>query len=174
MNSINSKYFFFNSSAAFLLCFLFHFNAPAQSFADRCAGKWKGVMDIYLKNKKINEVAVILDVSKKNDSTWKWTTSYLSKDKPLVKDYNLIAQPGSNIFKTDEGDGVVLLNYLFNNKLYSVFETHGVMLTSFYEMIDDSTLLFEVTSGSKMNNEGEVINYSVNNLQRVIFKKENK
>ena len=70
---------------------------------------------------------------------------------------------------TDEGDGIELENYLFNNKLYNVFETEGIMLTSSYEFINEN-LVFEVTSGKKMESSNkDVINYSVLNLQRVVF-----
>ncbi len=63
------------------------------------------------------------------------------------------------------------MDYLFNNKLYSIFETQGVFLTSSYEL-RDKDLIFEVTSGKKTSTTDQQINnYSVDNLQRVIFKK---
>jgi hypothetical protein len=62
------------------------------------------------------------------------------------------------------------MDYYFIIKLYSVFDTLGVMLTSSYEL-KDNQLIFEVTSGKKIEENKEVINYSVLNLQRVIFKK---
>jgi hypothetical protein len=73
-------------------------------------------------------------------------------------------------YVTDEGNGIELMDYYFNNKLYSVFETHGVMLTSSYEL-QGNQLIFEVSSGKKLDENKEVNNYSVLNLQRVIFKR---
>lgn len=35
-----------------------------------------------------------------------------------------------NIYVTDKGDGVELLDYLIENRLYSIFETNGVFLTT--------------------------------------------
>ena len=43
------------------------------------------------------------------------------------------------------------------------------MLTSSYELQGDQ-LIFEVTSGRKIEDKNEVTNYSVLNLQRVVFK----
>jgi len=66
---------------------------------------------------------------------------------PAVKDYTLILNdPATNAYSTDEGDGVVLKDYLFDQKLYSVFETQSILLTSSYELMGDQ-LIFEVTSG---------------------------
>lgn len=90
----------------------------------------------------------------------------------MVKDYLLrLSEEGKNIYILDEGDGVELQEYLFGNKLYSLFETNDILLTSSYELIDDK-LIFEVTSGKRTEQTKSVQNYSVNFLQRVIFKRE--
>jgi hypothetical protein len=73
---------------------------------------------------------------------------------------------------TDEGGGLELTDYLVGNKLYSVFETGGFLLTSSYELLGDH-LIFEVTSGKKETaTHSEVATYATDNLQRVIFEKE--
>lgn len=143
-----------------------------ENFANKCIGKWEGMMYIYGKGQLRDSVPVELLVQKTNqDTVWKWKTSYLSKTMPAVKDYNLILKDSkSQTYATDEGDGIQLMDYQFNNKLYSVFETHGVMLTSSYEL-QGNQLIFEVSSGKKFEDKKEVTNYSVLNLQRVVFKK---
>ena len=143
-----------------------------ENFANKCIGKWEGMMYIYGKGPLRDSVPVELLVQKTNqDTVWKWKTSYLSKTMPAVKDYNLILKDSkSQTYATDEGDGIQLMDYQFNNKLYSVFETHGVMLTSSYEL-QGNQLIFEVSSGKKFEDKKEVTNYSVLNLQRVVFKK---
>ena len=91
----------------------------------------------------------------------------------MVKDYVLRTRDAAKgLYLTDEGGGVELMDYLFGNKLYSVFETSNIVLTATYELRSPNELVFEVTSGKKVS-EGspDVINYSVDNLQRVIFKK---
>lgn len=148
-------------------------NSFAQThFASVCEGKWAGVMYLYAKGQIKDSVPVELLVQKTSISgTWIWKTNYLSSTYPMVKNYKLVLMDSaSQVYTTDEGDGVVLWNYLFNNKLYSVFEVQGVTLTSSYEVNGDQ-LIFEVTSGKKLEGKGEVTNYSVLNLQRVVFKK---
>jgi hypothetical protein len=91
---------------------------------------------------------------------------------PMTKDYILrLPDPTKNKYITDEGDGVELTDYLYGSKLYSIFETHEVFLTSTYELYGKE-LIFEVTSGKKESGMHPEINtYSTDNLQRVVFKK---
>lgn len=154
-----------------LTCFVLSLQAQ-ENFANKCVGKWEGMMYIYGKGQLRDSVPVELLVQKTNlDTVWKWKTSYLSKTMPAVKDYNLILKDvKSQTYATDEGRGIELMDYQFNNKLYSVFETHGVMLTSSYELLGNQ-LIFEVSSGKKLDDNKEVNNYSVLNLQRVVFKR---
>ncbi len=143
------------------------------AFGDKCIGNWKGTMYLYGKGQLRDSVPVQLTVQKTAiPNTWSWKTSYLSKTMPAVKDYQLVLKDAAtNTYVTDEGDGVILKDYLFQNKLYNVFETQGIFLTSSYELIDDK-LIFEVTSGKKLDEENKgVTNYSVTSLQRVIFRK---
>jgi hypothetical protein len=105
--------------------------------------------------------------------TWVWKTNYLSNKNPIEKNYKLVLKDtASQTYLIDEGEGVELWSYYFINKLYSVFETHDVMLTSSYELQGDD-LIFEVTSGKKIEDRKEVNNYSVLGLQRVVFKRGN-
>jgi hypothetical protein len=159
-------------SLIIFICF-FYSNVNAQEhFADKCVGKWEGIMYIYGKGQLRDSVPVELIVQKTTiPETWIWKTSYLSKTTPMEKNYKLVLKDASTqTYITDEGDGVELWDYCLNNKLYSVFETHDVMLTSSYELQGDQ-LIFEVTSGKKIEEKKEVTNYSVLNLQRVVFKK---
>lgn len=150
-----------------------HGSIHAQGFfADKCVGKWEGIMYLYGKGQLRDSVPVQLLVEKTSlPGTWTWKTSYLSKTNPMEKNYRLILKDtATQTYHTDEGDGVVLIDYYFNNKLYSVFETHDVMLTSSYEL-QGGQLIFEVTSGKKFEENNGVTNYSVLNLQRVVFRK---
>jgi hypothetical protein len=120
-----------------------------------------------------DSVEVRLTVAKtdKPDS-WTWKTEYLSVKMPMVKDYILRLKDASkNTYITDEGNGIELDDYLFANKLYCVFETSNIILTSTYELRGNE-LIFEVTSGKKgvVGNQ-EVVNYPVENLQRVVFRR---
>ena len=89
----------------------------------------------------------------------------------MVKDYKLvISDIGKGVFKTDEGDGIFLIDYLFGNKLYSVFETQGILLTSTYEWLGNQ-IIFEVTSGKELQTTNGVKSYSVLNLQKAVLRK---
>ena len=152
------------------------YNQPVQaqvSFGDRCIGSWEGMMYIYNKGTLKDSVSVRLTVQKANTSnTWTWKTEYLSAKLPMTKDYILrLPDPSTNKYITDEGDGIELTDYLYGNKLYSIFETHDVFLTSTYEL-HDKELIFEVISGKKeASTHPEINTYSTDNLQRVVLKK---
>lgn len=146
------------------------FSVHAQDkFPDKCLGQWTGKMYMYNQGLLRDSVDVILTIKAIDATTWVWKTEYLSKKLPMVKDYKLRFVE-NNVFITDEGDGIELLNYQFENKLYSTFETHGIYLTANYELINDK-LKFEVTSGKKKNDTNSVVNYSTDNIQSIIFSK---
>ena len=91
----------------------------------------------------------------------------------MVKDYKLVISDASKgVFKTDEGDGIFLIDYLFENKLYSVFVTQGILLTSTYEWLGNQ-IIFEVTSGKELQTTNSVKSYSVLNLQKAVLRKMN-
>ncbi len=144
-----------------------------QPFPEQCIGTWKGMMHIYAYGNLRDSVQVELNVVKIDDNSWKWRTDYLSEKMPVTKDYLMRLDPKSaNTFLLDEGDGIVLTNYLTGSKLYSNFETEGILLGSSYEFIGGN-LVFEVTSGKKLNEaeESGVTNFSVDFVQRVVLKK---
>jgi hypothetical protein len=144
-------------------------------FPNKCIGNWKGIMKIYSKGVLKDTVTVLLTIKKQTDTSWMWKTQYVSTKMPVTKNYLLrLKDRLNNVYVTDEGDGIELKGYLFENKLYNVFETEGIMLTSFYEL-REKQLYFEVTSGKKIvENTKEVINFSVANVQKLILKKVNK
>ena len=169
-NSI--KKLIFTSSYIFLSSTCMNLSAQ-ENFAVKCEGKWKGTMYMYGKGQIRDSVPVELFVQKTSlPHTWVWKTNYLSNKNPMEKNYKLeLKDTASQTYLIDEGDGIELWSYYFNNKPYSVFETHDVMLTSSYEL-QGNELIFEVTSGKKIEDRKEVTNYSVLSLQRVVFKRE--
>lgn len=145
----------------------------AQSFPDKCMGTWNGIMHMYSRGTLKDSVKVILTVAKTNQpNEWSWKTEYVSAKFPMTKDYVLrLKDAEKNTYVTDEKNGIELMDYLIGNKLYSIFETQEIFLTSSYELSDDE-LIFEVTSGKKLGTKDQpVINYSVDHLQRVVFKR---
>ena len=173
INYYNIKKLIFTSTYIFLSSICMNLYAQ-EYFADKCEGKWKGTMYIYGKGQIRDSVPVELTVQKTSlPLIWVWKTNYLSNKNPIEKNYKLVLKDAaSQTYLIDEGEGVELWSYYFTNKLYSVFETHDVMLTSSYELQGDD-LIFEVTSGKKIEDRKEVTNYSVLGLQRVVFKRGN-
>lgn len=158
-----------------IVFFLFtSFAVQSQNhFPDKCIGIWKGTMMIYGRGILRDSVKVTLTVKKsEKPNEWMWRTEYHSEKMPMTKDYVLrLKDAEKNIYVTDENNGIELQDYLFGNKLYSVFETHGTYLTSSYELTNNE-LIFEVTSGKRIDPNGqEVTNYTVDNLQRVVLKR---
>jgi len=162
------KHLIFISLAFFFL----QANAQQIKISD---GKWKGTLIIWKENKIVDSVPTELTIKTIiKDSVWQWKTEYISAIMPVTKDYSLrVVDKQKGIYITDEGDGIELMNYGFGNKLYSNFETSGVLLSSYYEWIGND-IVFEIASGKKietMSINTEVTNFSVRNLQKVIFKK---
>ena len=160
----------------YALIFLFSFTPifAQASFPEKCLGIWAGTMHIYSRGSLVDSVPIKLNVTRTNaPDTFIWKTEYLSEKFPMVKDYKLvISDAGKGVFKTDEGDGIILMDYLFENKLYSVFETQGILLTSTYEWLGNQ-IIFEVTSGKELQTTNSVKSYSVLNLQKAILRKMN-
>lgn len=144
-------------------------------FGDRCVGRWAGMLFISRQGVVKDSVPVRLTVSPTSSPTaWGWKTEYLSTRQPMTKDYVLrLTDKAKTQYVTDEGDGLLLTETLYGQKLYGVFETQGVLLTSTYELTGN-TLIFEVTSGKKeIAQHPEVTTFSVDNLQRVVFRRIN-
>ena len=156
------------------LCSLATFLANAQLlFPEKCIGQWEGMMRISANGAVRDSVKVVFTVAPISNDSWTWRMEYLSPKQPMVKDYVLkLKDKDKHIYGTDEGDGIELMDYAFGNKLYSVFEIPGVLLTASYELINPNQLVFEVTSGKKTEATGKDIhNYSVSSVQRVVLRK---
>ncbi len=144
-----------------------------KNFQSEIEGTWEGQMSMFKSGKVYDSVDVRLTIKEIPDSNkWIWKTEYLSEKMPIVKDYRLVLKDKEkNIYSFDEGDGIELNTFLFGNKLYSLFETSDIFLTSTYEL-KGNKLIFEVTSGKKIEAESvDVTNYSVDYLQRVEFRR---
>lgn len=143
-------------------------------FPDKCAGIWQGTLHIFQSGSLRDSVPVRFTVQKLDSLSWTWKKEYLSDKRPMVKDYILRLKDASRgVFATDEGDGIELSDQVFGEKMYSVFDVSGQLLTASYELTGGK-LIFEVTSGPKPETaDKEVRNYPVLSLQRAEMKKMN-
>lgn len=162
-------------STGLILFLLFSLNVclAQKHFGEQCEGVWQGKMYMYSFGKLKDSVEVKLTIQKTNNpEVYQWKTDYLSAKWPMTKDYLLKRiDKEKNQYETDEQNGIVLKDYLVDNKLYSFFETEGIYLSSSYEL-QKEYLLFEVTSGKKINTTQGVTNFTVDHVQKVYFKKQ--
>lgn len=140
-----------------------------RNFGLQCVGDWKGTMHIYNEGILTDSIRVVLEVRQQDDSVFRWKMHYLSEKNPMNKDYHLVYKDG-NYYQIDEGYGIKIDAYLFVNRLVSVFEAEGILLTSVYELSKDE-LYFEVSSGTKEESDAEVKSYHVGFLQNVRLKR---
>lgn len=149
------------------------FTAFSQElFPNRCLGQWQGTMHLYYEGILRDSVPLRFTVAPIDSVSWTWRMEYLSDKLPMTKDYILrIKDKQRQVYVTDEGDGIELQDYLFGNKLYSVFETGGILLTASYEWRGNE-LIFEVTSGKKADNTAaEVQSHPVSSVQRAVLRR---
>jgi len=149
------------------------YTSSDAQFPQQWMGDWKGTMHIYKSGKVVDSVGVTHTVKPAADAgSYVWKTEYHSTKMPVTKDYMLRTKDAANgIYVIDEGVGLELKSYLMGNRLLSMFEVGGVLLTANYEL-QGNTLVFEVTSSRKDSaTGGGVTNYAVTTLQRVVLKR---
>ncbi len=163
-------YFKFFFTTVFVLAWAW--SAAQPLFPDRCAGVWEGMMHIYADGALRDSVKVRFTVAPREADAWTWKMEYLSEKMPMTKDYVLrLKDKERQVYVTDEGEGIELRDHLYGNKLYSVFETEGILLTASYELAG-AALVFEVTACRKMDaTDSPVQSYSVGSVQRAVMKK---
>lgn len=143
------------------------------SFPQACIGEWEGMMMLY-KDGEINDsVAVVFTVEEQiADSIYTWRTAYRSPKYSVEKDYILKRLDKENkSWLIDECNGIEIPAYRFENKLYSMFGVQGKLLTSAYSLISNGSLIFEVTSGKKIETKGGVSNYTITVVQKAVLKR---
>jgi hypothetical protein len=145
---------------------------PEPTFGERCRGQWAGTMQLYHQGQLRDTVPVQFTVAPLADTAWTWRMEYRSVKYPQVKDYVLrLLDRAKGHYVVDEGGGLVLDDYLIGNKLYSVFEVKGNLLTASYELLGEQ-LVFEVTAGQKLPDaRAGVFSYTTVSVQRVVLKR---
>lgn len=145
------------------------FSAHSQIKINDYVGMWQGKMSIYAAGNLIDtSVTVTFEIGQINDSLWQWKKTYdSSKYSQVVKDYKL-QYIAHNEYVIDEGDGILLNSYLFENSLISNFRIKKSFFTSLY-MFNDNSIVFEVSSGKKIKKNKGINSYSTDIIQRIHF-----
>lgn len=151
---------------------LAHKISAQSTFPEKALGTWEGQMLLYKDVAVYDSTAMRLLIEKTGEKeVYTWNTEYLSKKYPVTKDYQLrLLDAEKQTYALDEGDGIVLKSYVFGDKMYSNFTTHGKFLASSYEL-RGGELIFEVNSGKQLDETEGVTNYSVNSLQRAVMQR---
>ena len=143
------------------------------TFPEKCLGEWQGVMQLYKHGIMNDSVKVKLSVT--NDSLpgiYHWKTEYISEKYPITKDYYLIENDTlGHSYLLDENNDIVLKEAVHGDKMYSTFEVNGAILSSSYELRENE-LIFEVYFSKRLDTTANVINFSVDNVQRVVLLRE--
>ncbi|GEM_PF-2704275 len=158
----------------FALGILLSFAAKSQSLDIKdYEGLWKGQLMVYQKGILVDSVLVEHLVKRLDDNRYTWKTDYLSPTRPVTKDYKLVLNPDEpNKFTIDEGDNLLLFQYLFDHKMHSSFVTQGILITSTYEFKGDE-IIFELTSGTLLEKSHPAVeNYNITSMQRMVLKRE--
>lgn len=156
------------------LAILLSFQSVYAQLPVQWHGVWTGTLQIYRQSALVDSVPIRLTIARTDKpNVLTWRTDYLSATRPMTKDYKLVTKDADKgIYQTDEGEGTLLTDYLFGNKLYGIFEVQDVLLTSSYELRQDE-LIVEVTSGKKLPDlSNGVRNYATSNLQRAVLRRQ--
>jgi hypothetical protein len=129
------------------------------------------MMQIWQRGELKDSVKVAFTVARLTDSSWQWRMDYLSPPRPLTKDY-VLRKKSATRFVTDEGDGILLDEFVFGNKMYCLFKVGGSTLTAVYELLRNGEMLFEVTSAGAPTPTGSgVENFPVTSVQKVLLRR---
>lgn len=154
-------------------------SSEVKQFPQEYFGKYKGLL----------EINTVMGMQKVPMELWIQPTDSIGKydyviiygegDKRQQRDYNLVAKDEkTGTYLIDENNGILLEAKVFENRLYSLYEVSGNLLTTFITF-EEGQLLFEITVAStekaletKESEEGiEVVSYPVFTRQKALLYK---
>lgn len=148
-------------------------NSP--TFPDSYFGIYKGDLEIFTErgNYKIPMEFHMLPTD--SLKTYTYTLVYGADAERQERRYSLIETNGTNgKYIVDEHNGIVLDNKVIGNKMFSLFEVQGNLLTTFITFEEDH-LLFEITFADKSNvrssevenqPENKVLSHPISTIQK--------
>ena len=130
-----------------LISFLFtSLIIKAQIVPVEWEGVWKGTVDIWSYNAKIDSFSMSLEITPK-DSVWNFVISYnKDPDKPDVRKYELMVVDSEKYhLAIDEKNSIILDSYFYDNCLYTRFGGMGSDLQS-RTCLTQGVMEYEITS----------------------------
>lgn len=165
----------------FSTCFL-----PAQDkLPESWHGIWKGKLEIYNSKGLSQTVPMELHISPVPGSNkLTYTMIYGEGEQAQTRPYFLIAvDPAQGHYQVDEGNAILLDDFLLGGKFYSRFAVEGILLQSSMEL-RGKQLIYEITSGNitPLNTTGDtkingekipaVQSYGIRSMQRAVLKRQ--
>jgi hypothetical protein len=132
---------------------------PKDTVVSKFCGTYKGSLNIFGKNGKVDEVPMELQIAvKKADTLWQWKITYGTGDEADVRDYELYAVDTARnyAYVLDEKDGIKLSFYFVGKIFYSFFEVNGTMLYSAYSIGKDR-INYQIVTTNPSKKDFEVL-----------------
>ena len=124
-----------------------------SSFPNTWQGDWKGTLDIYNGNGKVQSIGMTVEIHKIDTSTegrYTFGLIYGSKEQDW-RPYELVpVAPEKGQWKVDEKNSIAMESYQYGPKLLCWFTVQESRILCTYEKTGDSTMVFEVMSGSEI------------------------
>ena len=169
-----------------LICtIIFCFSLQAQDkkvdFPKDFFGKYTGTLDI--SSTKGSQQYPMEFHLLPSDTLGKYTYTlvYGEGETKQVRDYKLIEKDKEKgFYVVDENNGIILDDRVIDNRMYSLFEVNGTLLTTFITF-EDTFMVFEIiatptaeknTTFANDENKTEVISYPIKTVQRAILQKQ--
>lgn len=167
----------------FAFCTTSLFAQDLKDFPKAWEGKWKGQLEIFGPQGKVNEVEMELHILPSDSTDYTWTIIYGPDKEKGKRDYIIrMTDPKKAQFEVDERNSIYLDAYLLGGKLFERFEVMDNMLLATTEMVGEE-LWFEILSGTMLNPRStgntthgedeipEVKSYQVNVFQKAVLKR---
>jgi len=152
----------------------------AQEIPKEYLGNYKGELKIY-NPEIVSKLDMELEISATDTlGNYKYILRYLSKDKPDIRTYNLIASDSTTSrFILDENNGIKIPTTYVNNTLQSFFQVESSLLSTKIRFENDAAV-FEISvanttqtdSTATYDEEFKVMGYPIGVYQKALLKKE--
>jgi len=150
------------------------------NFPDDFFGKYKGELRINNSRGKQNFPMEFHLLPTDTIGKYNYTIVYGTGEEKQVRNYFLITKDAEKgQYLVDEDNGIILLDKLFENTLYSIFEVNENLLTTFISFKEDR-VIWEITFAPKNEKQisyatadsTAVISYPVKTRQKAILMKQ--
>lgn len=156
-------------------------NEESVAFPDDYLGVYTGILDIK-SARGTQEVAMEFHLNATDSiGTYEYVLVYGEGDARQQRNYTLrTLNKEKGEYIVDENNGIILDDKVVGNRMYSLFEVQGTILTTFITFESDH-MVFEIvatnrkdsrTTYAENEDKTEVISYPISTVQRAVLKKQ--